>query len=174
MIECAEMQDRMPGVARGATSWTDAETAHLAACDQCTLEWRIVSAGARLHDRTVVSGDRVAEVVMSRLRDEPAEARPIRRISWRGGVIGVLAAAASVVLILSAPRLRVPRSGGSDDTATAVAILPELQGLSNTELESVLQSLGSPAADAAPADVPHLEDLSDAQLEQLLHAMGGE
>ena len=171
MIDCAAMRDRMPEAARGTVSWTGAEVAHLATCADCALEWRIVRAGAQLHAGTAVAADRVAAAVMARLRATPAERSVIRRLPWRGSVIGLLAAAASVVLILSAPRLQRPRAS---DTATPLAILPELQALDDGQLRSVLQSLGSTAADATPGVVPHLEDLTDSELQLLLHSQGGE
>lgn len=174
MIDCAAMRDRMPEAARGTVSWTGAEVAHLATCADCALEWRIVRAGAQLHAGTAVAADRVAAAVMARLRAAPPERSVIRRLPWRGSVIGLLAAAASVVLILSAPRLQRPRAGNASDTATALAILPELQALDDGQLRSVLQSLGSTAADATPGVVPHLEDLTDSELQLLLHSQGGE
>jgi hypothetical protein len=174
MIDCAAMQDRMPEVARKAASWTDAEAAHLASCHDCALEWRVVRAGVGLHADAVVAVDRIAEGVMTRLREEPSESIRIRQLPWRGSVIGLLAAAASMVLILSAPRLQRPQSGSASDTASALAILPELQGLDDSELESVLRSLGPTAGDATPGLVPHLEDLTDGELEQLLRSGGDE
>lgn len=174
MIDCTTMRDRMPDAARGAVSWTEAEAAHLMSCADCALEWRIVRAGIGLYAGTVVATDRIAEAVTTRLRGAPPERSVIRRLPWRGGVIGLLAAAASVVLILSAPRLQRPRSGSANDTATALAILPELQALDEGQLERVLQSLGPTAADATPGVLPHLEDLTDSELELLLHSQGGE
>jgi hypothetical protein len=53
-------------------------------------------------------------------------------------------------------------------------MLPELQGLDETQLQSVLQSFGPTAGDATPGVVPHLEDLTDAELEELLRSEGGQ
>ncbi len=174
MIDCAAMRDRMPDVALGAVAWTDAEAAHLATCADCALEWRIVRTGAGLHADMVVSADHLAAAVMTRLREAPPEPLPIRRIPWRGTVVGLIATAASVILVLGAPRLRAPGASGMSDSAT-LAVLPELQGLDDGELETVLKGLDSGPIDAvAPGQMPHLEDLTDAQLEQLLHSMGSE
>jgi hypothetical protein len=174
MIDCAAMQDRMPDVALVAVAWTDAEAAHLATCADCALEWRIVRAGAGLHADTVVSADRIADAVLTRLRATPPEPRAIRRIPWRGTVVGVIAAAASVILVLGAPRLRAPGASGMSDSAT-LAVLPELQGLDDGQLETVLKGLDAGPIDAVvPGQMPHLEDLTDAQLEQLLRTMGSE
>lgn len=173
MIDCSAMRDRMPDVAREVGQWSDAEAAHLAHCTDCAAEWAIVQDGVALHADLVVPTDRIAQAVLLRLRTERAVAPAIRRLPWRGSVIGLMAAAASVVLILYAPRAhRVARAELVDTTIAAV--LPELQGLNDSELEVVLQSLGPTAADAAPGLVPHLEDLTDTELEQLLHAKGAE
>ena len=169
MIDCAAMQDRMPDVALGAGAWTDAEAGHLLTCADCALEWRIVRAGAGLHADTIVPADRIATLVMTRLREAPPEPRAIRRIPWRGTLVGLIAAAASVILVLGAPRLRTSGSTGISDSAT-LAVLPELQGLDDGQLETVLKGLDSGPIDAVvPGQMPHLEDLTDAQLEQLLH-----
>jgi hypothetical protein len=174
MTDCTAMQDRMPDVAFGAVAWTDTEAAHLATCVDCALEWRIVRAGAGLHAETVVSADRVASAVMTRLREAPPEPRAIRRIPWRGTVVGLIAAAASVILVLGAPRLRAPGANSMSDSAT-LAVMPELQGLDDGQLETVLKGLDPGPIDAVvPGQMPHLEDLTDAQLEQLLLAMGSE
>ena len=93
MIDCMTLRDRMPDVAHGVARWSDAEAAHIASCEDCGREWRLVLAGAALQKHVIVSADRVAETVLGRLRSEPV---PIRRIPWRGSVIGLLAAAASV------------------------------------------------------------------------------
>jgi hypothetical protein len=173
MIDCAAMRDRMPDAARGAVSWTEAEVAHLASCADCALEGHIVGAGIALEAGTVVAADRIAATVMARLRAVPTARSVIRCLPWRGGVIGLLAAAASVALIVSAPRLQRPLSGSAGETAMALAVLPELQALDESQLESVLQSLGPTAADATPGLLPHLEDLTDSELERLLHEQRG-
>ena len=171
MRDCTAMRDRMPDVARGTETWADAEVLHLAASTECAREWRVVHAGVGLQGRLVIGVDRVADVVLARLRTEPLAAPVIRRLPWRGTVIGLLAAAASVVLILNSSRLQ--RSPSVDRTdALTITVLPELAGLDESELVIVLQSLGPTAGDATPGVVPHLEDLTDTELEQLLHSTG--
>ncbi len=98
MTECEAMRERMPDVAHRVDAWTDAEAAHLTACGDCALEWRLVQVGAQLGSDASVDVERIAERVTARLLAEPAESTVIRRLPWRGGVIGLLAAAASVVL----------------------------------------------------------------------------
>lgn len=172
MTDCTTVRDRMPQVAGAADSWSSAELAHLASCAECAHEWRIVQAGASLHAGVHVDVERVTQAVMARLRETPGEPGVLARIPWRGSIIGLLAAAASVAVILSAPRLERPAASGASDTM-ALAVLPELQGLDEIELESLLQSLGPSAADATPGVLPHLEDLTDSELEQLLRSQGG-
>ncbi len=174
MIECDVMQDRMPAVARGTSEWSDAEAAHLASCAECTSEWRVIQIGASLRSRVAVDEDRVANTVLTRLRSEPAAVVSVRRIPWRGGAIGLLAAAASLLLVFGAPRLNGPGAGGASDTAF-LAIAPDLTGLDDQQLETVLKGIEpGPTEVVAPNDGMHLEDLTDAQLEKLLHSMGGE
>jgi hypothetical protein len=174
MSACEAMQDRMPEVARGRSAWTEAEAAHLARCEECTQEWRLVRVGAGLHARTVIDVDQAATGVLARLRAEPVAVQPIRRIPWRGSLIGLLAAAASVALYVWAPRQAPSAGGEGTDTTVEIAVLPEMQQLSDSELEVVLQALGPTTADAAPGAVPHLEDLTDSELEQLLGSQGGQ
>lgn len=172
MTECETMRDRMPAVAHGAATWTHAESAHIAACAECAAAWRVVQAGVVLHADLAVDADRIADRVLALLREAPAEPIAVRRLPWRGAALGLLAAAASVVLVLSAPTLRHGAAGV--DTLNTIALLPELQSLDDRQLESILQSLGPVAGDAAPGLVPHLEDLTDNELEQLLRSGGGE
>jgi hypothetical protein len=131
-----------------------------------------VRTGAGLQANRVIATDRIAELVTVGLRQPVSVSRPVRRLPWLGTVVGLLAAAASVVLILAAPRPQRPEPRAAGDTA-ALALLPELQALDERQLESILQSLGPTAADATPGVLPHLEDLTDSELEQLLRAEEG-
>jgi hypothetical protein len=174
MIDCESIQDRMPDVAHGRAAWTETERAHLAHCADCVLEWRIVRAGMLLHEDTGIVAERVARSVSGRLREPDGSGRIIGRLPWRGAAIGLIAAAASVLLIVGVVHRDRSRPGVAGDTVVAVAMLPELQGLDESQLESVLRSLGPTAGDATPGVLPHLEDLTDSELEQLLRSEGGE
>jgi hypothetical protein len=174
MIDCEPMQDRMPDVAHGRAAWTETEMAHLAQCADCALEWRIVRAGTLLDEDPGVAPERVAQSVSRRLRDHEASGRIVGRLRWRGTVIGLIAAAASVALVVGIVHRDRSRAGVAGDTVVAVTMLPELQGLDEGQLESVLRSLGPTAGDATPGVLPHLEDLTDSELEQLLHSEGGQ
>lgn len=174
MIDCESMRDRMPDVAHGRATWTDTETAHLADCADCALEWRIVRAGVLLDEGTDVVAERVAHAVQRRIRDLEESGRVVGQVRWRGTAIGLIAAAASVVLVIGLRHHDRSRPGVASDTVVAVAMLPELQGLDEVQLESVLRSLGPTAGDATPGVLPHLEDLTDSELEQLLRSEGGQ
>jgi hypothetical protein len=174
MIECEPMQDRMPEVVHGRAAWTETEIAHLAQCADCALEWRIVRAGMRLEENTDVVAERVAQTVSRRLREHEGSGRIVGQLRWRGATIGLLAAAASVALVVGVVYRDRSRPPAVSDTVVAVALLPELQELDEGQLESVLRSLGPSAGDATPGVLPHLEDLTDSELEQLLRSEGGQ
>lgn len=173
MIDCDAMRDRMPDVAHAKTAWTNTEAAHLATCADCALEWRIVRAGTLLDADIALEADRVAQSVALRLHDGGQSGGIVGRLPWRGGVIGLIAAAASVVLILGVVRRDHARPSAVGDTVV-MAVLPELLGLDVRQLQSVLQSLDPTAADATPGVLPHLEDLTDSELKQLLRSEGGQ
>ena len=172
MIDCAALRDRMPDAAHGVLPMSNAEEAHIESCSECAREWGLVQTAHKLHADLVVDTDRVASAVLSRLRTEPVATETVRRIPWRGGLIGLIAAAASVVVMLSPPR-RPLRDVPVAEPEVAI-VLPELQALDDSELETVLRSMGPTAADATPGNLPHLEDLTDAELEQLLGSKGAE
>lgn len=174
MTDCVSMRDRMPDVALGRDAWTAAESAHLDGCADCALEWRIVRAGTVLAGDTVVAPELIAQAVSNRLRSDAGSQLVIRRLPWRGGLIGLIAAAASVILVVNVIQHNGSRPRLARDTVAAVAMLPELQGLDEGQLEAVLRSLGPTAGDATPGVLPHLEDLTDSELEQLLRSEGGQ
>jgi hypothetical protein len=174
MIDCEAMRDRMPDVAHAKAQWTGLEASHLAACADCAREWRIVRAGTMLGAGTTVVADRVAQSVTDRLRRAGPPADVVGWLPWRAGVSGLIAAAACVALILWLPRHDSARRAATGDSAAAMAMLPELQGLDDARLRSVLQSMGPSAADATPGVLPHLGDLTDSELEQLLRSEGGQ
>jgi hypothetical protein len=172
MIECLTLRDRMPDMVHRSLTWSQEEEQHIATCSDCAAEWLLVRRGAALHADLAIDADRVAVHVIGRLRSiEPAPSA-IRRIPWRAGIIGLLAAAASVVVFLSTSHR--PRSDNTSNEQTVAIVIPELQALDDGELESVLRSMGPSEADATPGNLPHLEDLTDAELEQLLGPKGGE
>jgi len=174
MIECHQLSDRMPAAAHGTTPWSVTESAHLESCASCRREWELVRAGASLGAGVAMGLDtgRVAQAVVRRLREAPTP-QPIRGIRRVGRWALVVAAAAAIVfaVLLTRPH----RTGPVSAVAAPVAgpMLEELDELTATELESVLESF-SPAVEA----LPHLErssidDLKPQELEQVLRSLEG-
>ncbi|MGH7584563.1 MAG: hypothetical protein ACREL5_15220 [Gemmatimonadales bacterium] len=168
MSGCDSLRERMPDVVHGG-AWTEDEAAHLAGCPDCAEEWRLVRAGAALHAGLIVDADRVAGAVVARLRAvEPAEPR---RLPWRGALVGLAALAAGLLLVVSVPRRAPTEFAVAPDTG-GIMILPELEALTQVELDSVAQSFQS-AGSPGGALVPRLDQLTDGELAELLQSQGG-
>lgn len=168
MIDCAAMSDRMPEVAHGIARWDAVDEAHLASCDGCMREWRLVQSGTALGADVRLDLSRIVRSLLARSRRDR-----IMRTAWRAAAGGGVALAASIALILSLPHQHVPAGAPSDTLASAV-VIPELQRLDQTQLEAVLRSVKTPASDASPTVTAHLEDLTDAELQQLLQSEEGQ
>ena len=173
MIECDAIQARMPDVVHARASWTEAERTHLVGCESCAKEWRLVQSAAALFRDTVVD----IEAIARRLRSRAAAPLPtpsLQRTPRRGArlALGILAAAASVLLLVKVLPNGVPAVRPSTP-ATAVAVLPELDGLTETQLEKVLSELTVVEETVTPMRLPRLGDLSEAQLEQVLRDLEG-
>ena len=174
MIDCDVLRDAMPDVAHGRAAWSDWETAHLASCAECALEWRIVQAGVALGAGPALAPDRIAASVSDRLLEAGVSRRVIGRVRWRAAAVGLTALAASAMLYIGLAGHRRSPDTAIGDTMVALGVLPELQALDATQLQTVLRSLGPTAADATPGVLPHLEDLTDSELEELLRSEGGQ
>jgi hypothetical protein len=174
VTDCHIIADRMPAVANGKARWGPSEAAHLESCPDCRLEWNLVLAAQGLGADVAAGLDtgRLAEKVARRIEDAgPVLTRPGLRLARRW-LIG-LAAAAALVLVIR------PWSPGHSpvmnlrERAAAVSVLNELDDLTPSELESVLEALPS-AADA----LPHVEsapfsDLEPKDLERMLRSLEG-
>lgn len=167
MTDCGELSDRMVEVAHGGASWTPAERDHLAGCEACRRELALVTAAAGLGARLSLDVEGVAARVTARLAAPVPLGRPsVRRIGrW---VVGLAAAAVLVVAV---------RLGTGDrsraDQAAAPLILGELEGLSASELEVVLDEMPGGGQPVMPAGAAGMSDLSAEELEQVLAAWGG-
>lgn len=168
MTQCEMIQERMPDIMHRRAAWGAAELAHLGDCADCAAEWRLIEAGAALHQNLVVD----AEAILSQLRDRitatPATAVlafPRRRAGW-----GLLAAAASIALVFG---LRHDRPLPRVTPAAATALLPELDQLSEAQLEAVLNEVEVSDDAATPMRLPRLGDLNETQLEQMLRELEG-
>lgn len=169
MTDCLDLSDRMPAVAAGRAEWSPAEAAHLAACADCTAEWRLMAAarGLGATARRVDPADVTARVVARLAAPAPTRVLPFRLP--RGGWVVGLAAAAAVVLAVV-----VPRRPSVPGPAAAVAgqALPELDDLSTAELEAILREVeGPPTADVV--EPSGMGDLNAGELERVLRSWEG-
>lgn len=171
MTHCERLSDRMPEVARGTATWSRDDAAHLAVCEECQEEWQLIRAAAT-HGMTValrVDAGRLAEQVERRLRREPAAtlggASRFRRAAWPAAIAAGLA-----LMVWAGPRVDPEAELSAGAT---LAVLHELDDLSDTELEAMLGAVEDPtASDFRTLDTPEsLSDLSDAELELLLRSM---
>jgi anti-sigma factor RsiW len=173
MISCEWMADRMPAVAHGRAEWTGEEAAHLMTCPACAADWRLIAAARRVGDSATrrLQPEAVSRSVLRRL----AEARR-HRLRRRLGVIGSLAAAALVTLVLWSGRYG-RGSAGESGAGTAVPVLQlplaELESLNEGQLTTVLEGLEAPLGAEATMETPALGDLQDSELERVLRSLEG-
>lgn len=172
MNQCTRLSDRMPEVAAGRTPWQAEEARHLLACPACAAEWRLVGAAAGLGREVGQRMDPagMAVSVANRLRAAPAAAAG--RASWIRRVAVPGAAAAAIAL---AVWFGLPASGGPGEPVTIMAVLPELDGLEASELESLVEDFAEVEDPTIrPLEAPQtLDDLTDSELESLLRMMEG-
>jgi hypothetical protein len=168
--QCEVLRERMPDVAHGAGTWTEAEEAHLAGCAECAAEWRLVRTALHLGDaaaRRVDPARLAAAVAMGVVRER--RVTRWKRVGWLSG----LAAAATVALVVwrgSTPN-DAPAMG--DTVAEYLLPLAELESLDETQLQAVLDALDAPLSDGGSAGGPTLGDLTDTQLERVLRSLEG-
>jgi hypothetical protein len=169
MISCEAMSERMPDVATGRASWSADEATHLQACPDCSSEWRIVQAAARLGDAAVaeVHPDRLSGLLRARLKG----ARRADRWRRTGWVVG-LAAAAAVTLVVWTGRGHEPQ-GMTQAPASLLIPVAELDSLSTSQLEAVLDGFDAPLDEEPSPATPMLNDLDDQQLERVLRSLEG-
>ncbi|MEO5798211.1 MAG: hypothetical protein ABIZ70_10670 [Gemmatimonadales bacterium] len=169
MTQCDELQERMPEVAHGRAIWSAVDSSHLADCDDCATSWRLVTAGASLGSKLSVDSAAISEALRARIRATAAP-QP-RRLPWRSG-LGLLAAAASVALFFGTGRQH-PVGSTPVAAAAASALLPELDQLSEGQLERVLSDVDLPDELVSPMRLPRLGDLNEIQLELVLRDLEG-
>ena len=164
MTECTRLSDRMPAVAQGLARWTADEESHLVRCADCTAEWALVRSASASGRKVVQALDagRTAERVIAALRQPAVAPRKTRVLRWAVP----LALAASVVLLLLRPRApEVPQG----ESGLTLSLLPEVETLSETDLESVIRLL--PVED--PADLGDTDSLTDEELNLMLQDFEG-
>jgi hypothetical protein len=173
MTGCALLSERMAVVAHRRGTWSPDEEAHLAACGDCLSEWRLIQAGARLgHDLDQsFPADMMATRVMASLR-QPAP-RLLRPRVWRWLAVPAAAAAAIALVMWRGPSS--PPAGDRTSrpmvSAEANGLLPELEELGTTELESVLQLL--PAVEDGVDDIHNYNDMTEDEVETILRSLEG-
>jgi hypothetical protein len=173
-LNCESLRERMPEVVHGRAPWRAAELDHLAACPECQAEWQLVERAAMLHRDVVVDSGAIAKALTARIAALPAEGTTVtpmrpRRLSagW-----GLLAAAATVALVFGLRR--DPATSVVAGTPTEVtALLPELDGLNEAQLEAVLADVEVTDEGVTPMRLPRLGDLTEAELESLLNELEG-
>jgi hypothetical protein len=162
------LQDRMPEVARGSTTWDAADLAHLASCRECAAEWELVrvAAGVGVRVEREFDSATTAGVVIARLRQE----RPIHRRPWVRTLVG-LTAAAAIALVLYRPTapVLVPVVPIPADAR----LLPELDSLNVDELTLIADGLETPLAETPLGAPSALDDLDSTQLTRVLRALEG-
>jgi hypothetical protein len=173
MTTCTELSDRMPAAALGQRGWTPAEAEHLERCADCRAEWELVRGAARLGTREAWRLD-AAAVALGALA-QAAAARP-GPTHYRRWLVGGLAAAAAVVLLVRVMPSHESVRGSTTSTGSAAAALaiPALDSLSEDELRLVLAGVSGASFGAdAEFDAPGLESLDSTGLEQVLTTMEG-
>lgn len=160
-MNCQELSEKMPAVARGELAWNDAESVHLAECGDCRAEMAIVRAGFTVANDMTIDAEAIAQRVLARLR-APSVARRFARPRW----LVPLAAAAAVVLLLS--RVGTPSAPPPSPAASPLSVhLPGLSDLDDADLGAVLESLEAAWTDVPTFDAPSLEDLDARELDLL-------
>jgi hypothetical protein len=139
MKRCEQVSDRMPAVASGAGVWSEDERQHVASCESCAAEWRLLQSVDGLGARLPMPDPAVlATAVLARVRDAEATDRRSRRRRRLGWIVGLASAAALAVTVL----VRQPPE--SETVVVPVAFelpLAELEGASDEELRAVLAEI---------------------------------
>ena len=169
MTDCTLLSDRMIAVAHGGAAWTDEDGAHMAACPDCSAEWSLVQRGAQLG---VAIGEGLpAELLATRVLAElrkPAPARFPRLRAWRWAALPLAAALAMMVWRGQPP---ATEQGTVMTVASSQGLLPELEGLDSSDLESLLDVL--PATESPVGDARGLGDMDEDELQAMLRSMEG-
>lgn len=160
-----QLRDRMPEVARGTTTWTADEAAHLAGCAECRDELALISSALRIGTGIEGSFDAsaAARAVMHRLKEEPVVApsryRPLL----------LLATAAALALVFARPGATptpLPPTG-------EVRFLPELDSLTVEELTLVAEAIDAPLTETPLIEGQSVSDLDTTQLQRVLRSLEG-
>lgn len=169
MTDCTLLSDRMIAVAHGRGGWTDEDQAHMAACPDCSAEWSLVQRGAQL-GIAVGEGlpvEFLATRVLAELR-KPVPARFPGLRAWRWAALPIAAALAMMVWRGQPP---ATEPGAVMTVASSQGLLPELEGLESSDLESLLDVL--PATESPVGDARGLGDMDEEELQTMLRSLEG-
>ena len=168
---CEALSERMPAVAAGQADWSGSDLRHLAACDRCGGEWRLVSTAARLGrgEGDALDVERVGARVLERLAAPAGDDDLALRKRWRRIWGAGLAAAAAVALALAA---RGPAPRAVDVGALRLPVA-ELDALDAAELEQVLESFDGALGEGRLQVPEGLDELNDGELERVLDSWEG-
>ncbi|HTL06569.1 MAG TPA: hypothetical protein VL241_12540 [Gemmatimonadales bacterium] len=132
-------------------------------------EEELLQSAAKLGEDAVSGLDeqRVARTVLERLASEPVAAprRVGSTVRWLAGV----AAVAAAVLLMVKP----PTTPTSPSPLSPPSVLHELDDLSASELQLLLESMPASAAAPAHPDPGSLDELDTKNLERLLRSLEG-
>jgi hypothetical protein len=164
---CTQLSDRMPAVGQGTLRWSEADLRHLSTCPECASEWRLVQATAALGldvERSIDPGT-VTAGVLAGLR----EVRPRRSLARRAIWLVPLAAVAALVLMLwgSGAQTRTQ----TNSAPTTISLLPELEPLTTTELQSILELL--PQGASSEDGLRSFDDLTEDEVAAVLKDLEG-
>jgi hypothetical protein len=161
--------ERLLAVVQGQARWSAEEAEHLEQCAECRLEWNLVRATRSLGRAPAgrVVPARAAATVVHRLRTEEQVPASVRSFPARW-LVGLAAVAAIVFAVLIPGGTMPPDAAASGNE---MAVLHELDGLSEAELEIVLETIPPPADAATHVEAAPIGELSATDLERMLHSM---
>jgi hypothetical protein len=164
MKRCEQVSDRMPAVVSGTAAWSDGERRHLASCESCAGEWRLVQSVEGLGAHLPTPDPAVLTTgVLARVRGAEAGDRRRRRAGW---LVGLAAAAALAATVL----VREPPESGTSVLPVAFELpLAELEGASDEELRAVLAEFEPPISDGHSVGVG-LDGMEANEVERALSA----
>lgn len=168
MSECTQLSDRMATVAQGRAGWSSAESAHLASCPDCAAEWRVMQAGARIgaHVAETLPVDFLATRVVAAVTASGRSRSWWLRLRW----LALPAAAAAAVVLVVRPGGEPASSGEAAPVVAEAGLLPELEPLTASDLELVMELLPEPLG---PIEIHSFDDLTDDEVTRLLNSLEG-
>jgi hypothetical protein len=174
MRDCELLSDRMTAVALGRSEWAADETLHLASCESCQEQWRLLQIANGLADGTpTLNVPELTSRLQQRLRLASLERRGKQR-AW--GFAGLATAAGLAAAIWTGSQGTRPEPVRPPPQVVAGRLqisLPELDDLQPSELDSVLQTMDEPSTGGSKVEVPGLGELDDTELKTVLDTWEG-